>query len=356
MNPHEQEAKSALDSIIRKSRVHLYKPIQIAEILYIARNYPDQINIQDLSTYRTQSRQWRDKITRRLLGNVSTSSARYQDDIFNPHAMPIDKLATLMNINNVGEGVVENYIYQHFKKRQEQVLIAYNYLQQSTIQDFSVNKFIGLFESHSGLRRSIDKLYEIIAYALLSVLIDELDVRVSIQIGQSNSPLIASFESLLRMMFGFIPLFDEPPIYKARIFRHGVTNAADSGLDMWANFGVAIQVKHVTLTEELASDIMDKVRAEHILVVCQTIEAPLISSILNQLGIRIKGIITQADIEGAYNLAFQNYADTMGQSLLNYLFVEFRSEFQHVVQLDDFLLERNYDEGTLSREWRIETD
>ena len=28
------EAKASLDNIIRKARVHLYKPIQIAEILY----------------------------------------------------------------------------------------------------------------------------------------------------------------------------------------------------------------------------------------------------------------------------------------------------------------------------------
>ncbi len=29
-----EEAKSALDTLIKKSRVHWYKPIQIAEILY----------------------------------------------------------------------------------------------------------------------------------------------------------------------------------------------------------------------------------------------------------------------------------------------------------------------------------
>ena len=32
--PSRSEAKNALDSVIKKSRVHLYKPIQIAEILY----------------------------------------------------------------------------------------------------------------------------------------------------------------------------------------------------------------------------------------------------------------------------------------------------------------------------------
>ena len=32
--PNRVQAKAALDAVIKKSRVHLYKPIQIAEILY----------------------------------------------------------------------------------------------------------------------------------------------------------------------------------------------------------------------------------------------------------------------------------------------------------------------------------
>ena len=35
------EAKAALDKVIQKSRVHMYKPIQIAEILYHHRMYGD---------------------------------------------------------------------------------------------------------------------------------------------------------------------------------------------------------------------------------------------------------------------------------------------------------------------------
>ena len=41
------EAKQALDKIISKGRVHLYKPIQIAEILYRDRIEGD-INLSDL--------------------------------------------------------------------------------------------------------------------------------------------------------------------------------------------------------------------------------------------------------------------------------------------------------------------
>lgn len=48
-------AKKALDSIIKKSRVHLYKPIQIAEILYHARTQTT-IDLSNIETYRTRSK------------------------------------------------------------------------------------------------------------------------------------------------------------------------------------------------------------------------------------------------------------------------------------------------------------
>ncbi len=54
-------AKDALDSVINKSRVHLYKPIQIAEILFSERTNSDlNINLKELETYRTRSKKWRD--------------------------------------------------------------------------------------------------------------------------------------------------------------------------------------------------------------------------------------------------------------------------------------------------------
>ena len=46
-------AKQALDTLIAKSRVHLYKPIQIAEILYHSRTAQELgIILDDLETYR----------------------------------------------------------------------------------------------------------------------------------------------------------------------------------------------------------------------------------------------------------------------------------------------------------------
>ena len=133
-----KEAKKSLDKVIDKARVHLYKPIQIAEILHRDRTEKD-INLSDLTTYRNSSKKWRDIICIKFLGRTSTSSARYQDDIFNDNA----------------------------------------------------NRVIQLSSKQTSVK------------------------------------------------------------LKARINRVGVTNAADRGLDMWANFGLAIQIKHLSLTEEI---------------------------------------------------------------------------------------------------------
>ena len=74
-------AKRSLDIVIRKARVHLYKPIQVAEILYRDRVDRD-VDLEVLETYRTQSRRWRDEVCMRILGRTSTSSARFQDNLF----------------------------------------------------------------------------------------------------------------------------------------------------------------------------------------------------------------------------------------------------------------------------------
>jgi hypothetical protein len=52
-----EQAKEALDRVIQKSRVHLYKPIQVAEILYRDSVHKD-INLLSLEDYRTKSKKW----------------------------------------------------------------------------------------------------------------------------------------------------------------------------------------------------------------------------------------------------------------------------------------------------------
>ena len=120
-----KDAKNKLDAIIKKSRVHFYKPIQIAEILYHKRICNPQLDLKDLESYRTLSKKWRDEISMPLLGNICTSSSKFQDDLFN--AVPPETLYILGEENQGTGGAVEAYIYKHFYEKHFQMNRALEY-------------------------------------------------------------------------------------------------------------------------------------------------------------------------------------------------------------------------------------
>ena len=153
---NKDEAKKALDKIITKSRVHFYKPIQIAEILYRIRIYKD-IDPLNLEEYRNKSKNWRDDISIQLLGRKCSSSARFQDDLFNDNAIPPKVLNVLSKENILTNGAVEAYIYKKFTNKHNQLYNALSYCRESDKSNFDVEKFINSFWNEAGLKRSIDK-------------------------------------------------------------------------------------------------------------------------------------------------------------------------------------------------------
>lgn len=323
-----QVAKESLDKIIKKARVHLYKPIQIAEILYQDR-VNKNINLLDKETYRNISKKWRDVICIRFLGRVSTSSAKYQDDLFNDNAMPPKHLNILGEMNRKTNGGVESYIYKKFFERFNQMSSALEYSYSRTPDNFHLSEFLALFWLEPGLKRSIDKVYEIVVYALFSSLIEALGVKVKIDLDLSNIDLLKEFEDFTRQI---ISLDSENTSLElnAKINRVGVTNASDRGLDMWANFGMAIQIKHLSLTEELAENIVSSVSSDRIVIVCKESEEKLILSLLNQIGWRskIQSIITEADLIKWYDKALRGKsAYLVGSKILEHIRNEISLEF-----------------------------
>ena len=90
----------------------------------------------------------------------------------------------------------------------------------------------------------------------------------------------------------------------AMVYRVGVTNAADRGLDMYSNWGPAIQIKHLSLDEELAQEIVNSVSSDKIVIVCKSAEQKIIMSLLNQIGwkTKIQSIITEDDKKNIISL------------------------------------------------------
>ena len=324
------EAKQALDKVIAKSRVHLYKPIQIAEILYQDRtNKNIVLELDNLETYRNVSKKWRDIICNQFLGRSSTSSARYQDDIFNENAIPPQILDILGQENRDKNGIVEAYVYKRFSNRFTQLSSGLDYCNTHDRHNFELSEFLLLFWQEAGLRRSIDKLYEIVVYSLFSAIVSELELTVEVSINPDKQPILQEFEDFAKRVINLQP---DLTSFKtsAKIYRVGVTNAADRGMDMWANFGLAIQIKHLSLSEELAANIVSSINADRIVIVCKKAEQKIILSLLNQIGwkSRIQSIVTENDLNDWYEKALRGkYGNQIGHKMLQILADEIITEF-----------------------------
>ena len=341
--PDREEAKRALDAVIRKSRVHLYKPIQIAEILYRDRVYQD-IDLLQLEEYRNKSKKWRDDICRGLLGRVCTSSAKFQDDLFNETAIPPVLLNELGKENRRTDGAVEAYIYRCFTNRHSQLADALQYCLQTTKEDFQVKQFIDSFWREPGLKRSLDKVYEIVVYALFSSLVEALRLQVEVFVDAENFPLLAEFEDFAKMVM-CIDFSNPSYVQEGRVYRVGVTNAADRGLDMYSNWGPAIQIKHLSLDVELAENIVSSVSSDRVVIVCKEAEKGMIVSLLTQIGWRshIQSIITENDLIEWYEKALRGkYAAVIGEKLLSRLSEEIAEEFPSVDAVPEILRSRQY--------------
>jgi HaeII restriction endonuclease len=338
-----------LDALIAKSRVHLYKPIQIAEILHKARLNPELINISDLSSYRNASKKWRDEVCNKFIGRSSSSSQKYQDNLFEENAIPLSVLYQLDKENRAKNGVVEKYIYLHLQKRLFQIENALTYCLNSDKRSFELEVFIERFYQEAGLKRSIDKIFEIIVYALFETLITSMNVKVDVYLSDEGRKIFSVFPEFCKKVLSFDYPHERITI-EAHFNRVGITNAADRGLDMYANFGAVVQIKHLSLDEKLAQDIVGTVSSNRIIIVCKKAEEKVIVSLLNQIGWkgRIQSIITLEELGVWYSRALKGkYTDLLGDRVLNLLSKEIMNEFPMLgkaKEFEEFKISRKYHE------------
>jgi hypothetical protein len=350
--PGNTPQKDALDKVIKKSRVHFYKPIQIAEILYHHRTKGD-FDLSDLEAYRNISKVWRDEVSIELVGRKCTSSAKFQDNLFESNAIPSDVLNSLGEINIDKKGLIEAYIYHHISKKMNSLKIIHDYIKDSKRENFSLKELVLKFESDTGLKRSIDKVYEILVYALFSTLIRTLKAKITLDLDNKDESILKDFGHFIELVLG-LKIGQKKLEFPASIFRIGTTNAADRGVDMISNFGVVVQVKHLSLTLGLAEDIVEDLTVDKIVIVCLDSEKEVIESILMQVGLKnkLQGIITCSDLDDWYCLCLKDkFKDTLGLNLLKDLEREFVREFPSRDKLKPFLIKRGYDKFKNFENW-----
>ena len=253
--------------------INLYR---LRKILHRDRIEGD-VDLSNLETYRTVSRNWRNEISIRFVGRMSTSSARYQDNLFEANATPPAVLARLGKINRINNGSVEAYIYTALRERLSQMSSGLSLVLQADRAAFALRGFIESFTRRPGLSRSVDKIFEIVVYALFSTLLKALEVKIGVRINNIENTIFSEFSDFTEKVLGLSE--DTPERYQdAKVYRVGVTNAADRGIDMWANFGVAIQIKHISMTPSTVEGITSEISADRIIVVCKECERDVLVS------------------------------------------------------------------------------
>jgi type II restriction enzyme len=352
-----EAAKERLDYIINIARVDLYKPIQIAEVLHHSR-ISGNVRPLELESYRNPSVHWRNTVTRQLTGKASASSARYQHDVWNESAMSPNILAVLDEENKHTEGAVERYVYLLYGERLGTVTGIITTVDAATPETFQLSSLLELFVKEKRMARSIDKAYEIVAYSLFETIVTGLKATVKVSAPEESRGMLKEFPELARVLLGLEEntLSWEQP---AHIYRVGVTNAADRGLDMWANFGSAVQVKHLTLNERQANTIVDQVESDHIVIVCRDADASVIQIIVNQIGWgrRVRGIVKESDLINWYERCLRGqFNKELAQPLLDRLIAGFKAEFPQSFALTGFLEGRGYMNITPPELWKTETD
>jgi type II restriction enzyme len=352
-----EKAKDQLDMIIKKARVDLYKPIQIAEVLRRSRIEKDII-VEDLISYKNPSLKWRDTITSKLLGKTSSSSARYQHDIWNDNAMPPNILKVLDEENKKTGGVVEKYIYMRFMQRQGMISEIVALVEDVQPSELDLDAIFKQFIASPGLRRSVDKAYEVVTYSILDTITSTLETTITVQVPSTSIEMVKEFSKLSQVLLG-LDADNLQRTFPAKIYRVGVTNAADRGLDMWGNFGVAIQVKHLTLNDKLASEIVDQIEADNIIIVCQNAESSAIETLVKQIswGTRVRGIIQEKELIELYEKCLRGkFADKLAKPLHDCLINSFKAEFPQIGGIVDFIERRGYSDIKTPDMWHIQEE
>lgn len=352
MDKNVKTAKEALDKIIGKSRSLFYKPIQIAEILYHYRIGNGGVDLDNLESYRNSSKLWRDQISKDLVGRVCNSSARFQDNLFDDNATPPKVIKALALENKKNNGAVEAYIYRQFTSKHDQLSAALDICNNSTKESFILKDFLNSFWNEPGLKRSIDKVYEIIVYALFSTLIEVMEMEVEVSVKSSKIGILTEFRDFAKKVMCLdINIHEHKE--RARVYRVGVTNAADRGLDMYSNWGPAIQIKHLSLDVELAENIVSSISSDRIVIVCKDAEKSVILSLLAQIGwkSRIQSIVTENNLIDWYEKALRGkYSNIFGDKLLDKIRKEMVKEFPSIDSSPKILKDRHY-ENIHNSEW-----
>jgi hypothetical protein len=349
-NTDISEAKMRLDCIFKMHENYMCNPIQIAEILYnnrVCRN----LDVYRPETYIDKSVRWRNNIASILFNLVPPLNFRNQKLIFGNEYLSAKYISTLSKFNE-SNGIVEVYIYHHLFKYVNKINEVGNVLDVDSRAAFFMQEFLGAFKTNPILQNYVGKIYEIMAKAFFAVATKYINVTVTISSSDHSNQIWDKFTEKVLGLNKQRREISAP----AKLYRVGATNVNDAGLDIWANYGPCVLVKHVTLSANHIGEISDEVHADQCIIVCRDTESEAIKQLLKQIGWdrKIRGIIVEKELIKWYDLSLSpKYAATIGKELLSELHREYIVEFPVNTKLTGLLKERKYSFEKLKGIWKV---
>ena len=265
---NKAEALRRLDKLIDKGHVQFFKPIIVAEMLHASRmqgaDLSDRKRIKAIGSERMKI------IALRLYYRHVDLNYGYIGGIFDDDKLTPPMLLALASINKA-DGEIERRIYTAMQGRWSAYRPFFLRWSRPNPQTFSIGDFIAGFDKLDKIGNVKGKLYEIVVYALFQCVIDFLNARVTFAVDPKRAPLLDRLESFAEVVLG-LESNEITLTQKARVFRAGRAHASDSGIDMWANFGPVVQVKHQSsgsMNISTAEKVAGPVRCDRLVLICR---------------------------------------------------------------------------------------
>lgn len=239
------QAKAELDRMLDNGHGKNFKPVRTAEIMFHHRTDPSMLNLADYESYRCLSKRWGDEVSQLLIGARSCSNAAWQSNLFSRAETP-DVLVVLGPENRRRNGIIEAHIYRRLMTMQTAIAEVVAELARPCKAAFSLSQLLRRCRKEPALRRVMQRVFEIAAYAVLDVFVEGLGVVVNVQVPSERLALLDHDDEFIAKVLGS-PRSRLPVRQAGQIARVGLVNAADGGMDVCSNFAFGAQVKHAVV-------------------------------------------------------------------------------------------------------------